>query len=121
MNPERRRQIEGLYNTALEREPGARQSFLEEACGDVDLRRAVETLLARRETFGDLRDATVTELAAAAHKQGFMSLDEIDRAVLEPGGSISFFGRKPTADSLRHDEVLKRLDRIAVELAALRA
>src|SRR5437660_1525944 len=31
---------------------------------------------------------TRSELEAAAHKQGFPSLAEIDRAVLEPGGSI---------------------------------
>ena len=37
------------------------------------------------------------ELEAAAHKQGFASLDEIDRAVLDPNGSIAFFAK--TADA----------------------
>ena len=63
----------------------------------------------------------MSELLAAAHKQGFMALDEIDRAVLDPSGSISFFGKKPTPDTTRHEEIIKRLDRISAELAALKA
>src|SRR5882672_3459411 len=34
---------------------------------------------------------SVQELEVAAHKQGFASLDEIERAVLDPGGNIAFF------------------------------
>src|SRR5437773_3690792 len=64
---------------------------------------------------------TLHELEAAAHKQGFASLDEIDRAVLDPGGTIAFFARKPTADSSRHEEVMKRLDQLSAQVAALRA
>src|SRR4051812_25779089 len=41
---------------------------------------------------------TMTELASAARKQGFESLDEVDRAVLEPGGTISFFRKSPTPE-----------------------
>ena len=64
---------------------------------------------------------TMTELEAAAHKQGFASLDEIDRAVLDPGGTIAFFGRKPTAEAARHEELMTRLDQLAAQVAALRA
>jgi uncharacterized membrane protein YcaP (DUF421 family) len=64
---------------------------------------------------------TVFELLGAAHKQGFAGLDEIDRAVLEPSGSICFFGKKPTPDITRHDEIMKRLDQITAQLAALKA
>jgi len=64
---------------------------------------------------------TLHELEAAAHKQGFASLNEIDRAVLDPGGTIAFFARKPTADSSRHEEVMKRLDQLSAQVAALRA
>jgi uncharacterized membrane protein YcaP (DUF421 family) len=63
---------------------------------------------------------TVVELEAAAHKQGFASLDEVDRAVLDTGGSISFFGKTPTPDTQRHEELLARLDRLSTELAAIR-
>jgi uncharacterized membrane protein YcaP (DUF421 family) len=64
---------------------------------------------------------TIIELEAAAHKQGFASLDEVDRAVLDPGGTIAFFAKKPTAEASRHEEVMKRLDQLAAQVAALRA
>jgi len=63
---------------------------------------------------------TVSELESAAHKQGFASLEEIDRAILEPGGTICFFAKKPTPESARHQELLDRLDQISAQLAALR-
>lgn len=64
---------------------------------------------------------TLTELESAAHKQGFGSLDEVDHAQIEPGGTFSFIGRKPPPEAERHCEVLARLDRISSELAELRA
>ena len=64
---------------------------------------------------------TLSELQAAAHKQGFASLDEVDRAVLDPGGAISFFAKKPTPTRTRHDEILTRLDQLSAQLAALQA
>ena len=63
---------------------------------------------------------TLTELEAAAHKQGFASLGEVDRALLEPGGTFAFIGKKPSPEAERHNEVLRRLDQITSELAALR-
>ena len=48
MTSERWRQIELLYHAALEREPQARAPFVTEACdGDEDLRKEVESLLAK--------------------------------------------------------------------------
>jgi uncharacterized membrane protein YcaP (DUF421 family) len=64
---------------------------------------------------------TTSELLAAAHKQGFAALDEIDRAVLDPSGSIAFFGKRPTPDTSRHEEIMRRLDDITAQLAALKA
>src|SRR5436305_12108355 len=64
---------------------------------------------------------TLAELESAAHKQGFGSLAEIDRAILEPGGTICFIAKKPTTESARHDEILTRLDHISRRLAALGA
>ncbi len=47
MERDRWEQIERLYYAALEREPGARDVFLDEACaGDAELRREVAGLLA---------------------------------------------------------------------------
>src|SRR5438093_6724024 len=59
---------------------------------------------------------TLQELEAAAHKQGLASLDEVDRAVLEPGGSICFLAKKPTPEAQRHAELLGRLDAILAQL-----
>ncbi len=64
---------------------------------------------------------TVHELEAAAHKQGFGGLQEVERAVLEPGGAISFFAKKPDPDESRHQEVMVRLDYLAREIARLRS
>ncbi len=63
---------------------------------------------------------TRVDLEMAAHKQGFTSLDEIERAVLEPGGGMCFFAKKPSAESTRHDELVARLDQLSAQVAALR-
>lgn len=64
---------------------------------------------------------TVAELETAAHKQGFGSLAEIDKAVLESGGTITFLPKKPAPETVRYQELLERLDRIGRDLAALRS
>jgi uncharacterized membrane protein YcaP (DUF421 family) len=64
---------------------------------------------------------TVGQLETAAHKQGFSSLEDINRAILEPGGNISFFAKRPTPDSTRHDEIMMRLEAMSAQLAALQA
>jgi uncharacterized membrane protein YcaP (DUF421 family) len=60
---------------------------------------------------------TVNELESAAHKQGLASLNEVERAILEPGGSMCFVARKPTPETQRHDEIISRLDAILAQLA----
>src|SRR5437762_1730286 len=56
---------------------------------------------------------TKSELEEAAHKQGFASLDLIDRAILEPGGLISFLAKQPAPEEMRYREILQRLDAIS--------
>jgi uncharacterized membrane protein YcaP (DUF421 family) len=63
---------------------------------------------------------TMAQLEAAARKQGFDSLGEVQQCVLEPGGTISFIGRKPGIDEERHAELLKKFDALAAQLAKLR-
>jgi uncharacterized membrane protein YcaP (DUF421 family) len=63
---------------------------------------------------------TISELEEAAHKQGFASLEEIDRAVLEAGGTLTFVAKKPAKEDIQYSEVLRRLDLIAREVAALK-
>jgi len=62
---------------------------------------------------------TINELQAAAHRQGFGGLDEIDRAILESGGGIAFFAKKPTPEAERHQQIMARLDEISIRIAAL--
>ena len=63
---------------------------------------------------------TLAELEEAAHKQGFASLEEIDRACLEAGGTLTFVGKKPAKEDIQYSEVLRRLDLIARDLSALK-
>jgi uncharacterized membrane protein YcaP (DUF421 family) len=63
---------------------------------------------------------TLPELEAAARRQGFASLEEVERAVLEPDGTLSFIGKKPAPEELRHRDLLRRLDQVNEELTYLR-
>ena len=60
------------------------------------------------------------ELEAAAHKQGFRALSEVQTAVLEPSGVISFVGNDPPPAELAHRDVVGRLDAISAELNSIR-
>jgi uncharacterized membrane protein YcaP (DUF421 family) len=62
---------------------------------------------------------TMQELEAAARKQGFASLDEVERAVLESGGTITFKGKTPAIDDRRHEELLLHLKELRREIAAM--
>ena len=63
---------------------------------------------------------TKEELAAAARKQGFDSLSEVQQCVLEPGGTLSFSAKKPAKEDIRHQELLQKFDALSEELARLR-
>src|ERR1700731_531081 len=63
---------------------------------------------------------TMEQLSAAARKQGFGSLSEVQQCVLEPGGTLTFVGKKPDTEDVRHQELLKRFELLTAELARLR-
>ena len=63
---------------------------------------------------------TKEELAAAARKQGFDSLSEVQQCVLEPGGTLSFTARKPDTEDIRHHEMLQKFEALTQEIARLR-
>jgi uncharacterized membrane protein YcaP (DUF421 family) len=63
---------------------------------------------------------TTAQLEAAARKQGFETLDEVAKCVLEPGGTLSFIGNKPSTDQLRHRDLVMRMERIMQEIGRLR-
>jgi uncharacterized membrane protein YcaP (DUF421 family) len=64
---------------------------------------------------------TLPELVSAARKQGFATLDEVARAVMEPGGTITFLGKKPDPATQQFREVVTRLDAIARAVSEIRA
>jgi len=63
---------------------------------------------------------TMAQLEAAARKQGFASLAEVEQCILEPGGTLCFVGKKPATEDVRHQELLGRLEHLSNEIAALR-
>ena len=63
---------------------------------------------------------TMAQLEAAARKQGFDSLAEVNQCVLEPGGTLTFLGKKPATEDVRHQELLRKMERLAQEIALLR-
>src|SRR5262252_8378813 len=44
---------------------------------------------------------TVPELESMAHRQGFESLEEVQRCILEPGGTLAMFGKRPSTGAVR--------------------
>src|SRR6185436_1567131 len=63
---------------------------------------------------------SVTELRAAAHRQGFEHFDDVETAMLEPGGTFSFTRKEITVEAVRYKEVLSRLDKLTLEIQSLR-
>ena len=53
---------------------------------------------------------SVDELASAARKQSYLTLDDVDTATLEPGGSLTFTPRTATTRVRRHEEIMTKLD-----------
>jgi uncharacterized membrane protein YcaP (DUF421 family) len=63
---------------------------------------------------------TMAQLEAAARKQGFESIHEVQQCVLEPGGTITFIGKKPGTDEFRHRELVDRMEKMMAEIAKLK-
>ncbi len=64
---------------------------------------------------------TIEELTAAARRHGFASLREVEKVVLETGGTLTFIGKEPAPDELRHRELTEKLDQMMRELSLLKA
>src|SRR5215510_2841363 len=84
MEHDRWEQIERLYYAALERAPGAREAFLDEACaGDEDLRREVAGLLACDVPNDSFIQAPAIEIAARA-----LAVEPLIEASTKPNESL---------------------------------
>lgn len=77
---------------------------------------------------GQLRSArlaaekiTEAELEAAARKQGFASLKDVDQAILYPGGTFCFIGKVPSADAAHHHQLMSELRLLRQEVETLKA
>jgi uncharacterized membrane protein YcaP (DUF421 family) len=63
---------------------------------------------------------TMSQLEAAARKQGFDTLEEVEKCVLEPSGTLAFVAKRPDTEDLRHRELVSRLQQLMDEVARLR-
>lgn len=64
---------------------------------------------------------TIPQIEAAARKQGFDSLSDVDKCILEPSGTLSFVAKKPATEDIRHRELVSHLEKLMEEIARLRA
>jgi uncharacterized membrane protein YcaP (DUF421 family) len=63
---------------------------------------------------------TESELQVVAHRQGFGSLDEIEKAVLEPGGTFYLEAKTPALAERQQTELVARLDDLSKQIAELK-
>ncbi len=59
---------------------------------------------------------TEEELLSAIHKQGFDSIADVKKCVLEPNGSFYIEGRKPSEAEAHHADLLGKLEQIQRDL-----
>jgi uncharacterized membrane protein YcaP (DUF421 family) len=59
---------------------------------------------------------TESELLTICHRQGFADIDEVQTAVLEPGGTFFLKGKSPSVEDKFKSEVLTRLEEISQRL-----
>jgi uncharacterized membrane protein YcaP (DUF421 family) len=64
---------------------------------------------------------TRSELMTVLHRQGFYQLEEVERCVLEPGGTFAVQRKDPAADVLQHRELVARLEGLDRKLERLLA
>jgi len=62
---------------------------------------------------------TTAELQSVIRRQGFEGIHDIETCILEPGGAFSLKAKSPSAEVLRHDELLHRLDALTAQIAAM--
>jgi len=62
---------------------------------------------------------TRAELMTVLHRQGFDSLDDVERCVLEPGGTFYIQRKMPPMEKVEHDEVMQGLQEVKERLDRL--
>jgi uncharacterized membrane protein YcaP (DUF421 family) len=64
---------------------------------------------------------TQAELITVLHRQGFDSLAEVERCVLEPGGTFYIQRKLPAEETRQHAELLAALNEVKVKIDVLLA
>ena len=62
---------------------------------------------------------TRSELMTVLHRQGFDGLHEVDRCILEPGGTFYVQRKMPAEDKVRHQEVMEAIGELRSRLDGL--
>jgi uncharacterized membrane protein YcaP (DUF421 family) len=62
---------------------------------------------------------TESDLIVVAHRQGFDDIEEVEKCVLEPGGTFFMQGKKPGTDDLQHAELIARMDELKAQIDLL--
>jgi uncharacterized membrane protein YcaP (DUF421 family) len=65
-------------------------------------------------------DVDTNELESAARKQGFASLDEVEKATLEPDGTITFTRRSLAPEEFRQIKLLEKVDQLQLQLTEIK-
>ena len=62
---------------------------------------------------------STAELLTVLHRQSFAGLEEVDRCVLEPGGTFSISRKLPPVEETQYKEMVRRLDELDGKLDRL--
>src|SRR5664280_1208618 len=62
---------------------------------------------------------STSELITVLHRQSFAGLEEVDRCVLEPGGTFSISRKIPPVEETQYKEMVRRLDALDGKLDRL--
>ena len=62
---------------------------------------------------------TTAELMTVLHRQGFETVEEVERCILQPGGTFDVKGISPHMEKQNHDEVMRALKDLSTKLDAL--
>ncbi len=62
-----------------------------------------------------------SELMTVLHRQGFSGLEEVDRCVLEPGGTFAISRKLPPAEEVQHQDLVRRLEELTGKINQLLA
>jgi uncharacterized membrane protein YcaP (DUF421 family) len=60
------------------------------------------------------------ELTGKAHERGFDSLEDVECATLYPNGTIYFQAKSAMTETARYTELIRRMDLLSTQVAALR-